>query len=234
MPAKAIGDEAIPKLLSTIRQRTERGREVATMFREGRAADGIAAMREDGSFHLVAGRPERIVERAVELWRKLTDANAEDRDYSLLVMTPTSTQARQVVMAIRQHRREAGEISAAEITLKARDPNSGETFSLAVSIGDRLRMFSRVYDADIGGRKRWLASNGDVVEVTAVQPEGLRVRNADGVEGRVTWAQTRPWRAPRNDPVMVTYGYAVIIDAAQSLTKSEGIVVMPEGSGQVT
>jgi hypothetical protein len=28
----------------------------------------------------------------------------------------------------------------------------------------------------------------------------------------------RPWRAPRNDPVMVTYGYAVTIDAAQSLT----------------
>ena len=33
---------------------------------------------------------------------------------------------------------------------------------------------------------------------------------------------------------MVTYGYAVTIDAAQSLTKSEGIVVMPDGSGQVT
>jgi AAA domain-containing protein len=70
--AKAIGDDAIPKLLSTIRQHTERGREVATMFREGRADDGIAAMRDDGSFHLVAGRPERVVERAVGLWRKLT------------------------------------------------------------------------------------------------------------------------------------------------------------------
>ena len=93
-------------------------------------------------------------------------------------MTPTNAQARQVDLAIRQHRREAGELSAAETTLKARDPDSGETFSLAVSIGDRLRMFSRVYDADTGGRKRWLASNGDVVEVTAVQPEGLRVRNA--------------------------------------------------------
>jgi hypothetical protein len=80
-------------------------------------------------------------------------------------MTPTNAQARQVGMAIRQHRREVGEINAAETTLKARDPNSGETFSLAVSIGDRLRMFSRVYDADIGGRKRWLASNGDVVPV---------------------------------------------------------------------
>jgi hypothetical protein len=53
------------------------------------------------------------------------------RDYSLLVMTPTNAQARQVGLAIRQHRREAGELSAVETTLKARDPNSGETFSLA-------------------------------------------------------------------------------------------------------
>ena len=33
---------------------------------------------------------------------------------------------------------------------------------------------------------------------------------------------------------LLMLAYAVTIDAAQSLTKSEGIVVMPEGSGQVT
>jgi tRNA G18 (ribose-2'-O)-methylase SpoU len=46
---------------------------------------------------------------------------------------------------------------------------------------DQVRMFSRVYDADIGGRKQWLASNGDVVEVTA------------GPAGGVAGAQRR-WR----------------------------------------
>ena len=55
--AKAIGDEAIPKLLTSIRQQTARGREVAAMFRDGRAVEAVAAMREDDQVHLVAGGP---------------------------------------------------------------------------------------------------------------------------------------------------------------------------------
>ena len=50
------------------------------------------------------------------------------------------------------------------------------------------------------GRSRYLGSNGDVVEVRQVLSDGLRIRNADGEEGRITWAQMKPWRAPKNDP----------------------------------
>ncbi len=232
--AKAIGDEAIPKLLTTIRQKTTRDREVATMFRDGQAADGIAALQEDKRFHLVAGSQATVIEHTTNLWRKLTDANAATLDYSLLVMVPTNAQARQVGLAIRQDLRKAGALGTEETTLKAMDPNSGETFDLAVSTGDRLRLFTRAYDADEGGRKKVLASNGDVVEVTAVLESGLRVRTAEGTEGRITWSQMKPWRAPKNDPVRLTYGFASTIDTAQSRTVTDSILVFPDGTAQAT
>ena len=233
--AKAIGDEAIPKLLTSIRQQTARGREVAALFRDGRAVEAVSAMREDGQVHLVAGGPAPVIQRTTELWRKLTDANAANPDYSLLVMTPTNAQAREVGMAIRANRRAAGEIAPEDgAVLKAMDPNSQETFDLPVAVGDKLRMFARTYDAETKGARKLLSSNGDVVEVLELQPDGLRVRNAGGDEGLVTWAQMKPWRAPRNDPVRVTYGYAVTVDTAQSATTTAAILAMPEGSRQVT
>ena len=233
--AKAIGDEAIPKLLTSIRQQTARGREVAALFRDGRAVEAVSAMREDGQVHLVAGGPAPVIQRTTELWRKLTDANAANPDYSLLVMTPTNAQAREVGMAIRANRRAAGEIAPEDgAVLKAMDPNSQETFDLPVAVGDKLRMFTRTFDAEAKGARKFLSSNGDVVEVLELQPDGLRVRNAGGDEGLVTWAQMRPWRAPRNDPVRVTYGYAVTVDTAQSATTTAAILAMPEGSRQVT
>jgi hypothetical protein len=118
--------------------------------------------------------------------------------------------------------------------LKAMDPNSQETFDLPVAVGDKLRMFTRTFDVEAKGARKFLSSNGDMVEVLELQPNGLRVRNASSDEGLVTWAQMKPWRAPRNDPVRVTYGYATTIDAAQSATTTAAILAMPEGSRQVT
>ena len=162
--ARAIGDENIPKLLTSIRQQTERGREVAAMFRDGRAAEGLSAMQDDGRMHLVAGNTEQVFRHTTALWREMTDANKADPDYSLIVMTPTNEQARSVGAALRQDRRAAGEIGRAETTVRARDPNSKETFDLALSVGDKIRTFTRTYDADVGPKKR-LSNNGDVVEI---------------------------------------------------------------------
>jgi TrwC relaxase/AAA domain len=233
--AKAIGDDNIPKLLTTIRQKTERDIQVATMFRDGQAAEGLAALKEDGRFHLVPGGTDATIKHTTELWRRLTDANRDNPDHSLLTIAPTNSMARQIGIAIRDDRISAGEIGETAVTLKARDKNSGETYDLPVSVGDKLRMFTRAKDADAArGSRSNLVTNGDIVEVLAVRDDGLRVRKADGVEGRLTWAQMKPWRAPKNDPVMLTYGYATTPDTAQSLTRSSVIFAMPEGSRQVT
>jgi hypothetical protein len=234
--AKAIGDEAIPKLLTTIRQATERGREVATMWREGgkSTAAAIAALQEDGRFHLVAGGADATVQRTAQLWRTLTDANKADPDYTLLVMTPTNAQALEVGKAIRSLRKEAGEVGPTDIVKQAMDPNTKETFDLPIATGDRLRLFLRTYDADVPRRGKLLGSNGDVVDVLKVSPDGLHVRNGDGEEGRVTWEGMRPWRAPKNDPIRITMGMCSTIDSAQSMTKTAAIFSLPSGSGQVT
>ena len=142
--AAALGDEAIPKLLTSIRQCSERERAIASMLREGRAVEAVNALNQDGRLHLVAGGPAPTIERTVGLWRQLADRNTTDPDYSLLVMTPTNEQAREVGIAIRTDRRQRGEIPAEDgIVLRAMDRNSKQRFDLPVSVGDRLRMFTR-------------------------------------------------------------------------------------------
>jgi hypothetical protein len=203
------------------------------MFRNGQAADAVKALEEDGRFHLVAGGRDATVAQTAKLWRTMTDANAANPDYSLLVMTDTNAHALEIGKAIRANRRAAGEIGRDEVTKRAMDPNSGETFDLPVAVGDRLRLFTRVNDADVG-RSRYLGANGDVIEVRQVLPDGMRIRNADGEEGRITWSQMKPWRAPKNDPIRVTMGMAVTVDSAQSMTKTAAIYSLPEGSGMAT
>jgi hypothetical protein len=182
---------------------------------------------------LVAGGHDATVAQTAKLWRTMTEANKADPDYSLLVMTDTNAHALEVGKAIRAIRREAGELGRDEITKRALDPNSGETFDLPIAVGDRLRLFTRVNDAD-AGRGRYLGSNGDVVEVRQVLSDGMRIRNADGEEGRITWAQMKPWRAPKNDPIRATMGMAVTVDSAQSMTKSAAIYSLPNGSEMAT
>lgn len=232
--AHAIGDANIPKVLTTIRQQHERDRAVATLWRDGQAADAIQALDQDGRFHLVAGGAAATVQHTAGLWRQMIEANKSDPDYSLLVMTDTNAHALEIGKAIRSLRRAAGELGAEERVMKALDPNSGETFDLPMSVGDRLRLFTRVYDADVPGRGRSLGSNGDVVEVRELRADGLRIRTADGEEGRITWAQMKPWRAPKNDPIRATMGMAVTVDSAQSMTKTAAIYALPDGSGMAT
>ena len=231
---RTIGDENIAKILTTIRQQDERDREIATMFRSGHAEDGIAALTKRDRFHLIPGGEGPTIAHTVKLWRQLTDANKADPDYTLLVIAPTNGSVQKIGNAIREDRRAAGEIGQADTVLKARDPNSGATFDLPVTSGDKLRLFSRTYDADTPGRQKSLSSNGDVVEVREVLPDGLRIRNEEGVEGRLTWAQLKPWRAPKNDPIMATYGHVLTADTSQSLTRSNAIEVMAEGSAQLS
>ena len=230
--ARTIGDEAIPKLLTSIRQKDERDREIALMFRNGQAADGIKALNEQNRFHLVAGGTDATIAHTVKLWRSITDGNKADPDHSLLVMTPTNAQARQVGHRHQgQHARGRGDRPARHHP-EGTDKNSGETYDLPVAVGDKLRMFTRTYDADTPGRQRFLSSNGDMVQVREILQDGLRIRNEQGVEGRVTWAQMKPWRAPKTSPDPGTYGYALTPDTAQSLTRSAAIALMPEGSRQ--
>ena len=231
--AKAIGDDQIPKLLTSIRQATARGREIVAMFRDGNAEEGLRAMINDGQVHIVAGGADRTIRRTVEQWRRLKDAHADDPDYSIIVMAPTNPRVLDIGKAIQADRRAAGELGKVEGVMKATD-GRGASYDLELSRGDVVRLFIRAFDADTPGRKKWLGDNGDAVTIMEVLKDGLRVRNRDGTEGRITEAQMKPWRAPKNDRVRLALGYASTIDGAQSLTRSAAILSLPDGSRQVS
>ncbi len=60
----------MPELLSTVRQETRRGRKIAGLFRDGKAAEALAMKREDGTAWLVGGDQDQVIERIADLYRR--------------------------------------------------------------------------------------------------------------------------------------------------------------------
>ena len=223
---KAVGPEAIPEILTSIRQKTEREREIASLFRAGRAAEALEIKQQDGTAELVAGGRQKTVQRVARLWRQRLEANRADPAFELTVSAPTNADAREIGAAIRAERRRAGELGDDAKVLDATD-RTGDTYRLPLAVGDRVRLYDRVHDARVPGRKSVLANNGEVVEIRALTEDGMIVRNDAGVEGLVAW---RKIQARRDAPVRLSYGYAMTVDTAQGSTATEHIHALPAGS----
>ena len=223
---QAVGETAVPEILTSIRQKTEREREITGLFRAGRAAEALEMKQQDGTAELVAGGRQQTVQRVARLWRERLEANRADPGFKLTVSAPTNADARDLGAAIRAERRRAGEIGDDIKVLDATDRN-GDTYRLAIAISDRVRLYDRVHDARVPGRKTVLASNGEVVEIRALTDEGIIVRNDAGAEGLVAW---RKIQAHRDAPVRLSYGYAMTVDTAQGSTATEHIHALPAGS----
>ena len=67
---RALGPNAIPEILTTVRQQTERERAASLLFRDGQAAEALALKREDGTARLVAGDYHQAVAGIAELWQE--------------------------------------------------------------------------------------------------------------------------------------------------------------------
>lgn len=182
--------------------------------------------QQDGTALLVAGGRQATVQRAARLWYQRLEANRADPEFKLTVSAPTNADAREIGTAIRAERRRAGELGEDARVLDATDRN-GDTYKLALAGGDRVRLFDRVHDARVPGRKTVLANNGEVVEIRELTDQGMLVRNDAGIEGLVMWRriQARP-----DAPVRLGYGYAMTVDTAQGSTATEHIHAMPAGS----
>ena len=105
-------------------------------------------------------------------------------------------------------------------------------FDLPLSVNDKVRLFTRVHDANTPGRDKVLGNNGDVVTVRALSEQGMAVRNdASGAEGLVKWSKLQE-RA--GDPVRLTLGYARTVNVDQGSTVKENLFVLPNGTSAVT
>ena len=226
---QALGEAAVPQILTSIRQKTEREREITGLFRAGRAAEALEMKQQDGTAELVAGGRQATVQRVAELWRERIEANRTDPDFKLSVSAPTNADAREIGAAIRTERQRRGEIGPDIMVLDATD-RYGETYKLPIAIGDRVRLYDRVRDAQTPERKPVLANNGEVVEIRELSDKGMVVRNDAGVEGLIGW---RKIQAHQGAPVRLNYGYAMTVDTAQGSTATEHIHALPAGSQAV-
>src|SRR5215831_10463783 len=64
---QALGDTAISRLLKSVRQDSDREREIAALFRRGAAAEALQMKQEDGTAILVAGGREATIRRVARL-----------------------------------------------------------------------------------------------------------------------------------------------------------------------
>jgi hypothetical protein len=216
----------IPQILTSIRQRRQSERDITQLFREGDAAEALSRKQGDGTAIIVAGGRVRTVERVARLWQERIEANKDNRDFKLSVSTVSNADVREIGEAIRTVRREAGELGADVMTVAATD-KSGARYQLGLAIGDKVRLFDRVHDANTRGRDQVLANNGSVVEIMALNAKGMTIRNDEGNTGLVAWSKIRD---RVSDPVRLTLGYATTLNLAQGITSTEHVHASLDGS----
>lgn len=226
---RALGNEAIPKILITRRQRSERERQIAGLFREGKATEALAMKCADGTAEAVLGNYDDVVRRVAELWRQRREANAGDADFSISVAAPTNAHARAVALALREERRALGELEADIICIQAIDQDD-ITYNLTLAPGDRVRLFDRVNARFLDGGRGAIGNNGSVLEVRSVATDGIVLRTAAGRDGLVTWENLADKKTGRTQ---LAPGDVLVSDASQGITSSEHINSMPGGSADV-
>ncbi len=232
---RALGPERVPEILTTVRQDSEREREIAGLFRAGQAGAALAAKRSDGTAELVPGGYRDAVQRVAALYVERREANREHPDYRITISAPTNADAREIGRAVRQQRRAMGEITGRDHQVAATD-GRGDAFVLDLAAGDTVRLFVRTRGTAVcaDGRRRGVAvgDNGSVLQVLAVRPsEGLSVRTDAGTEAFVPWANLRDRTTGR---VLLAHGDCLTIDAAQGITSTDHINALPAGSRGVT
>ena len=227
---RVLPKATMPALLTTVRQETKRGREIAGLFREGRAAAALAMKREDGTALLVGGDYGQVVDRIANLYMARRDILlASGARRGITISALTNADAAAISEAVRRRLKQRGEIADNEIVYRAIDQR-GETYDLPLAMGDKVRLF-RQTTARIDGRRGIIGSNGDVVTITGRMENGLKLRDAAGRVGDVEWHRMMD---PGSDRLLLGFGHALTVDSAQGITSGEHINALPRGTSSIT
>ena len=124
------------------------------------------------------------MQRVAQLWRERIDANRADPEFTLTVSAPTNAEHAGNRCRYSCRLRRAGRLGPDATVLDATD-RIGLTYTLPLAAGDCVRLFDRVHDATVPGRKSVLGNNGDVVTIRELTDQGMIVRNHTGAEGLV-------------------------------------------------
>jgi hypothetical protein len=229
---RALGEDAVPELGTSVRQKDADERETTLMFRNGQTAEAIARKNANGTLHVAPGGYRDAVSFVADLWHRRRSENTATPGFTISVSAPTNAEAHDISMAIRDRRRSMGEIGTDKITIAATDGTSSRTYSMSLAEGDRVRFFRQTNASfKTGGLRGCIGRNGSVVEIVAFEKDGLLVRNQAGTEGSVTW---KSLRHEKSGAVQLAYGDALTTNTAQGSTVTEHIHAMPSGTRLVS
>lgn len=225
---KALGPEKIPEILSTIRQETERERDIAGLFRAGDAGIALAMKREDKTVELAPGSYAKVTERVAELMAERVKENGHDKRYSITLSAPTNADAHDLSVAIRDTRRAMGLIGKDLVTIKAAGGENDKIgYEMKIAAGDKVRLFKNV--SAQGRRGGSLGRNGSVVTVVRADKDGVVLQPPKGKkEGYVPWE-----KLVQNGKIRLAYGDVMTTHTAQGSTATEHIYAMPGGTKAV-
>jgi hypothetical protein len=228
---RALGDDAVPELGSSVRQKDSEERETVLMFRNGQTDAAIQRKAANGTFRAIPGSYREVIDEVAMLWQERREANRDRPDCTVTVSAPTNAEAHDISLAIRAHRRAAGEIGVDKMTIAATDGQGERNYSLDLAEGDRVRLFRRM-NATFAetGHSGNIGQNGTILEVARVQQDGLTLRTKAGKEGFVPWERFHD----ETGRVQLAYGDALTTHTAQGSTVTEHIHAMPSGSRLVT
>jgi len=227
---RVLPPEALPELLSTMRQASRRGRVIAGHFREGQAKQALEMKRADGHAMMVGGDRDQVIARIADLYIARRDILlAAGSKRGITVSAPTNEDVAEISRAIRQRLKIRGEIGTGEVVHRAIDQGNRE-FDLPLAEGDRVRLFRRTW-GKINGHEAQVGNNGDVVRVLGQDAHGLRILTKEGAVAEVEWRRLRDAKTGR---LSLGFGHALTIDAAQGITSDEHINALPRGTASVT
>lgn len=233
---RAYGEKAIPKILDTIRQQSDREKEIAGLFRIGNqdaAATAIGMKRQDGNAILVPGTYNDCCSAIAAKWFERAQANAHDLRYTVTISAPSNGDALAISRECRALLQAAGKVNAKQIERDAID-RAGNAYSISLAVGDRVRLFkvTRGLFIDDDGRRRdaHVGDNGSILTIRGIGSGGLTFDTAAGKTAFVEWDRLRDKATGR---LSLAYGYCLTIDTSQGMTSDEHILAMPGGSRHV-
>ena len=105
---RALPDQALPKLLTSRRQGTQRARRIAGLFRGGNAAEALTLKQQDGHAWLVGGDRGQVVAQIADhylLRRDLLMGSGDTR--GVTISAPTNDDVAEISRAVRERLRGA-------------------------------------------------------------------------------------------------------------------------------
>lgn len=229
---KGLGDDRVPELATSVRQKTHEERETTLMLRNGQTAEALDRKADNGTLIITPGGYLDSIEHTAELWRQRYEANRHRPGFSITVSAPTNSEAHDLSMAIREKRKTMGEVAGDQMKITATDGDGKHAYEMSLAPGDRVRLFARTnatyLDSKTVGN---IGRNGSVLEIVRASNEGLILRSQAGREGLVQWGSLK---IKDTNQIRLAYGDALTTNTAQGSTVTEHIHAMPSGSRLVT